>query len=170
VSGSVEGAFDGHVAMRAAGPAGEGDLLWELGPIDVSALADGVHVVHARAERQAEGGATVWSSFGLPFVVDRSPSSGPPLAPLDRDGDGVPTADDVCPDAWNPEQADFDGDRVGDLCDLCPSAGAAPLLDADGCRALTPEQAEAVHVRAREVLAGGRPLVDLVVTLDEVAP
>ncbi|MCB9663970.1 MAG: thrombospondin type 3 repeat-containing protein [Alphaproteobacteria bacterium] len=36
--------------------------------------------------------------------------------PTDRDGDGVPDDDDLCPDVAD-DQADLDGDRVGDACD-----------------------------------------------------
>jgi dienelactone hydrolase len=35
----------------------------------------------------------------------------------DRDRDGVPNAEDNCPDAANADQADSDGDGLGDLCD-----------------------------------------------------
>lgn len=45
----------------------------------------------------------------------------------DADGDGIPDADDFCPNQFNPirvldhgEQADADGDLVGDSCDPCP--------------------------------------------------
>lgn len=47
----------------------------------------------------------------------------------DRDGDGVPDAEDNCPDVFNPirpldggKQADADSDGVGDACDPCPTA------------------------------------------------
>ena len=39
---------------------------------------------------------------------------------MDVDGDGVSTAEDVCPWLANPDQNDADGDGKGDLCDLCP--------------------------------------------------
>ncbi len=46
----------------------------------------------------------------------------------DNDGDGIPNADDSCPDMFNPvrpldvdgKQADVDGDGFGDECDSCP--------------------------------------------------
>ncbi|RMD99123.1 MAG: hypothetical protein D6812_12175 [Deltaproteobacteria bacterium] len=44
----------------------------------------------------------------------------------DTDGDGVPDAQDNCPEVENPFQTDGDGDRVGDECDNCPSE---PNLD-----------------------------------------
>jgi hypothetical protein len=39
----------------------------------------------------------------------------------DEDGDGVPDAEDNCPDVENSDQADTDGDGTGDACDGCPS-------------------------------------------------
>jgi ELWxxDGT repeat protein len=36
---------------------------------------------------------------------------------LDRDGDGIPTSTDNCPDDANPQQEDADGDGRGDACD-----------------------------------------------------
>ncbi len=38
----------------------------------------------------------------------------------DRDADGVPDAQDNCPDVANGDQANGDGDDVGDACDVCP--------------------------------------------------
>ena len=38
---------------------------------------------------------------------------------VDIDGDGVPDADDNCPDMPN-DQTDTDDDGVGDACDFCP--------------------------------------------------
>jgi cytosine/adenosine deaminase-related metal-dependent hydrolase len=61
----------------------------------------------------------------------------------DRDGDGIPDANDLCPDVFDPirpldrgAQADYDADGIGDACDPCPLAAgpcpSAPLFDRDG--------------------------------------
>lgn len=42
----------------------------------------------------------------------------------DRDGDGVPDGDDLCPDVADPSQGDLDRDLMGDACD--------PDVDGDG--------------------------------------
>ncbi|MBK8914703.1 MAG: DUF11 domain-containing protein [Phycisphaerales bacterium] len=46
----------------------------------------------------------------------------------DADGDGVPDAEDNCPNTPNPDQADADGDGVGDACSsdplVAPECGA----------------------------------------------
>jgi hypothetical protein len=53
--------------------------------------------------------------------------SGTDTAGVDSDGDGIPDAQDNCPNTFNPirpldngKQADADGDGVGDACDPCP--------------------------------------------------
>ena len=77
------------------------------------------------------------------------------------------SADDVCADAWDPEQADFDGDGVGNVCDLCPFAGPAPMLDADGCKALDEPALSRILVAADDVLEGRGDVVELVRVIDE---
>jgi cytosine/adenosine deaminase-related metal-dependent hydrolase len=62
---------------------------------------------------------------GIGDVCDRCPldednSRCNSADPDDRDGDGIPAADDNCPNDANPEQADEDEDGTGDSCDLCP--------------------------------------------------
>ena len=50
----------------------------------------------------------------------------------DIDGDGVLNAQDNCPSAVNPGQADFNGDGIGDACQ---DSDADTVLDAqDDCR------------------------------------
>ncbi len=166
VTGSPEGALDGYVQMQAAGTAGDGDLEWTLGPIDASMWPEGVHVMKVRAVRVAEGGAPVWNTFVAPFVVDRGGGLAPPLEPLDRDGDGVATADDDCASIYDPDQADFDADGVGDLCDYCPTGGPAPMLDADGCRALPQQAMDQVDAAVAQVLAGQGDATLLVTAVD----
>ena len=39
----------------------------------------------------------------------------------DADNDGVPNAQDNCPNNPNPNQANADGDALGDACDACPA-------------------------------------------------
>jgi hypothetical protein len=50
----------------------------------------------------------------------------------DRDGDGVPDAQDNCPDVANPDQGNEDGDRFGDACDPCPTVKDDAPTDSDG--------------------------------------
>ncbi len=68
---------------------------------------------------------------GLRFAL-----SGPP----DRDGDGVPDAQDACPDSPRGVQVDesgcerdADGDGVPDSRDKCPNTERGRVVDADGC-------------------------------------
>lgn len=47
-------------------------------------------------------------------------NTGSALLVVDRDGDGIPSAEDNCPDVSNVNQADYDGDGIGDACDPEP--------------------------------------------------
>lgn len=55
---------------------------------------------------------------GFDASIDAGPEAG--VDRNDRDGDGVPNADDNCPDTPNPNQADTDGNGLGDECDFGP--------------------------------------------------
>jgi hypothetical protein len=47
----------------------------------------------------------------------------------DRDGDGVCDDVDICPDAYNPDQADNDGNGIGDACQSCDLCGTCvPMM------------------------------------------
>jgi outer membrane protein OmpA-like peptidoglycan-associated protein len=79
---------------------------------------------------------------GEPAVPFRGTLGAPPLPPPDRDSDGVPDADDLCPDdAGDPAGArrgcppDKDNDGIPDRDDRCPDeAGVASLDPAkNGC-------------------------------------
>lgn len=80
------------------------------------------------------------SKYPLFFCKSETPKDEPSCVPYrdsypngtsstDRDGDGVPDAQDDCPDVFNParpldpggsKQADVDGDGTGDACDSAP--------------------------------------------------
>jgi len=49
----------------------------------------------------------------------------------DADGDGIPDAQDNCPNTPNPNQADLDGDGRGDVCDNCPNVPNPGQQDTD---------------------------------------
>jgi M6 family metalloprotease-like protein len=49
----------------------------------------------------------------------------------DSDGDGIITADDNCPDTYNPDQENADGDEYGDFCDNCPDLAGSDQSDTD---------------------------------------
>jgi hypothetical protein len=50
----------------------------------------------------------------------------------DRDDDGVPDAEDNCPNQANPDQSDNDDDGLGDICDNCPNEQNPGQEDGDG--------------------------------------
>lgn len=49
----------------------------------------------------------------------------------DADGDGVPDAQDNCPNTPNTSQADLDADGKGDVCDNCPTQSNPGQQDSD---------------------------------------
>jgi cytosine/adenosine deaminase-related metal-dependent hydrolase len=79
-----------------------------------------------------------------PSCVPTRPGEYAPQSSVDdRDGDGIPDANDLCPDVFDPirpldrgAQADYDADGIGDACDPCPLAAgpcpSPPLFDRDG--------------------------------------
>ncbi len=133
VTGSAEGLWDGLVPLTR-GPDAGNDRSFGLGAVDLSALAEGMHLLVVKAVAAQPGRPPVLSTFSVPFLVDRD-LSGPGIGdPGDTDGDGKRDADDNCPEARNADQADFDSDGVGDLCDLCPLGPATSVeVDSDGC-------------------------------------
>jgi hypothetical protein len=54
----------------------------------------------------------------------------PDVDPNDLDGDGIPNAEDLCPQRFDQMPAhDEDGDLVGDPCDNCPTVANADQTD-----------------------------------------
>lgn len=73
-------------------------------------------------DTQDGGSVTVQIDEGSDGTMDRvqqvDPCAEPAAcAPFQGDGDIVPDGEDNCPNANNPDQADFDGDGLGDACD-----------------------------------------------------
>ncbi len=68
-------------------------------------------------------------------LATSTPTPTPTSTPIpDIDGDGIPNADDNCPEAANLSQEDGDGDDLGDACEA--DYGTNPALadsDGDGC-------------------------------------
>jgi hypothetical protein len=54
------------------------------------------------------------------------PPPPPPTPPADRDQDGVPDANDNCPDTPNPDQRDIDRDGIGTACETEPEVPPPP--------------------------------------------
>jgi hypothetical protein len=139
VSGSPEGLWDGFVPLTG-GPDVSNDHTFSLENVDISGLSDGTHILVVRAVDTSSGGPPIFSTFPVPFVLNRGTTPPDLPQPDDLDGDGIDNDEDNCPGTSNVDQADFDGDEVGDLCDLCPLTAPDLLaqVDADGCIPVDP--------------------------------
>ncbi len=108
------------LCLWACGPGGDG------APVDVG--ADGAVGDDGGAVGETDGGVAGETDGSRP---DDAGSDG--AAPGgDRDDDGVPDDEDVCPRAPDHDQRDGDGDGAGDACDNCPAAPNADQADHDG--------------------------------------
>lgn len=87
------------------------------------------------------GGATLGTRTTNVMTIGDNDVAGSP----DGDGDGIPDANDNCPQVANPDQADTDGDGIGDACDVPPDSDRDGVPDAsDNCpAAFNPDQADA---------------------------
>jgi choice-of-anchor B domain-containing protein len=78
----------------------------------------------------------------------------------DRDDDGIPDDEDVCPDLANPGQADGDQDGVGDGCDDCPIVPDPDQADVDADGVADACWCDPVPLRCVDGLAGEYPCQD----------
>lgn len=69
---------------------------------------------------------------GFIDCLDSDCATDPACADPDRDGDGVPDGEDLCPEVPDPGQQDVDADGVGDACDNCTEAANPGQSDLDG--------------------------------------
>jgi cytosine/adenosine deaminase-related metal-dependent hydrolase len=106
--------------------------------IDVCGVAKRACVERETGQPLAKIRAAGEAIYPLFFCKNQVPTDEPSCTPWreaykagitagDKDGDGVPDAQDNCPDVFNPPrpvdgsvQLDSDGDGIGDACDRCP--------------------------------------------------
>ncbi|MDP6532780.1 MAG: T9SS type A sorting domain-containing protein [Candidatus Marinimicrobia bacterium] len=62
------------------------------------------------------------SGFNQSAIVSAIESALEAMPAPDVDGDGILTANDNCPNVYNPDQLDIDNDGPGDACDPCDNA------------------------------------------------
>jgi hypothetical protein len=79
-----------------------------------------------RRDGQVQPDAAQPTCGGCPSYMACRDRDGVPWCYPDADADGVPDAEDNCPYAPNPDQADTDDDGVGNACDLCEADDREP--------------------------------------------
>ena len=75
------------------------------------------------------------------------PGDEPPTGP-DGDQDGIPDADDNCPDDANPIQEDIDEDGIGDACDDDPGFVVMQVKNGERCLDIGPDTLESTSACA----------------------
>ncbi|MCB0530320.1 MAG: SUMF1/EgtB/PvdO family nonheme iron enzyme, partial [Saprospiraceae bacterium] len=144
----------------------------EYGMILIDDLA---YRLHKLKSPEPEDGSFVGHQAGGDFVFVRKNACAPMIASLDRDGDGVPDAEDKCPDEYGPKAkmgcpeksavsptADTDYDGIPDVRDGCPTefgtakANGCPDRDNDG----VPDKSDKCPDNAGELHWQGCPDTD----------
>ncbi len=88
---------------------------------------------------------------------------------VDRDGDGVPDAEDNCPVVFNPNQSNADGDAWGDACEVDADADGDGIPDdADNCPDIpNPAQVDADNDGIGDACDRGEPSPELCNMIDD---
>jgi len=95
-----------------------GSVNWQVLAADQATETTLTYTVSAIATDISE--KTVTKSITLPAL-------GEPI-PTDTDADGIPDAQDNCPNVPNPDQLDSDGNGAGDACESIPAIPEFPSL------------------------------------------
>ena len=149
VSGSEDEMYDDFVEMTAKTMPPNSFVLDDL---DVSSWTPGVHVLTIKIANagtpsfyneqsiflvveapssEMDAGVMPQNDAGMMTMADAGvmmPDSGVSVD-QDLDRDGVPNANDNCPNIQNSNQTDFDQDGVGDACDNCPETVSGSTVD-----------------------------------------
>lgn len=154
ITKSPEGIWDGYVPMNRGADIAK-ERTFALENINIADWSEGTYVLLVRAVQTQSGRPILFSTFPVPFVINRSNQPPDLVTPSDLDGDGVKNEEDNCQTIANTDQADFDEDGLGDLCDFCPLTPQIKItqIDDDGCVPLDSTQLERIDAMI-EVIKG----------------